>query len=66
MTMPAPARPLPVATPETAHYWEGTARGELLLQKCRACDTTYFPPQPFCPACSGDVRGRVSGDGPAA
>jgi len=48
------ARPVPVPTPETAHYWEGTARGALLLQRCRGCATTYFPPQPFCPACSND------------
>jgi uncharacterized OB-fold protein len=54
--MPTAARPLPVPTPETAHFWEGTAHGELRLQRCRACTTTYFPPQPFCPACSsGDV-----------
>ena len=52
MPTPEPSRPLPVPTPETAHYWEGTARGELRLQRCRACETTYFPPQPFCPACS--------------
>ena len=51
---PTPARPVPVPTPETAHYWEGTARGELRLQRCRACATTYFPPQPFCPACATD------------
>jgi uncharacterized OB-fold protein len=51
---PTSARPLPVSTPETAHFWEGTALGELRLQRCRACTTTYFPPQPFCPACSSD------------
>ncbi len=63
---PAPsARPVPVATPETAHFWEGTARGELLLQRCRACATTYFPPQVFCPACSSDdvVVVRAAGSG---
>jgi uncharacterized OB-fold protein len=52
--MPTAARPLPVPTPETAHFWEGTAHGELRLQRCRACTTTYFPPQPFCPTCSSD------------
>jgi uncharacterized OB-fold protein len=54
-----------VPTPETAHYWEGTALGELRLQRCRACETTYFPPQPFCPACSSaDVEVvRSSGRG---
>lgn len=28
--------------------------GELRLQRCRACDHTYFPPQPFCPTCTSD------------
>jgi uncharacterized protein len=52
--MPPPSRPLPVPTPETQHFWDGTARGELLLQRCRDCKTIYFPPQPFCPSCSSD------------
>ena len=52
--MAAPSRPLPVPTPETQHFWDGTARGELLLQRCLACDSAYFPPQPFCPSCSSD------------
>jgi len=52
--MPSPpARPLPVPTPETRHFWEGTAAGELRLQRCRACERAYFPPQPFCPRCTG-------------
>jgi len=56
MTTPPPARPMPAPTPETQHFWDGTAHGELRLQRCRSCSTTYFPPQPFCPACaSGDV-----------
>src|SRR5262245_32295982 len=65
MTNPARARPMPMATPETEHFWDGTAIGELRLQRCRTCDTTYFPPQPFCPACSsGDVEVvRSSGRG---
>lgn len=44
--------PLPVPTPETAHFWEGTRRGELRLQRCDDCDEVYFPPRPFCPKCS--------------
>ena len=65
MTTPPPARPLPAPTPETQHFWDGTAEGELRLQRCRSCATTYFPPQPFCPACSsGDVAiVRASGRG---
>jgi uncharacterized OB-fold protein len=49
--MATPGRMLPSATPETAHFWEGTKEGELRLQKCDACSHTYFPPRPFCPAC---------------
>ena len=45
-------RPLPVPTPETAHFWEGTRLGELRLQACRDCGLTYFPPRPFCPSCA--------------
>ena len=45
-------RPMPVPTPETAHFWEGTRLGELRLQACRDCGHTYFPPRPFCPSCA--------------
>ena len=45
-------RPLPVPTPETAHFWEGTRLGELRLQACGDCGHTYFPPRPFCPSCA--------------
>jgi hypothetical protein len=50
MTASARARPLP--TPETRHFWDGTAAGELRLQRCDACANVYFPPRPFCPACA--------------
>lgn len=46
------SRPIPVPTPETAHFWEGTRTGELRLQRCDDCDHVYFPPRPFCPGCS--------------
>ena len=46
------SRPIPVPTPETAHFWEGTRAGELRLQRCDDCDHVYFPPRPFCPGCS--------------
>ncbi len=51
------ARQIPVPTPETAHFWEGTRKGELLLQQCHVCEHTYFPPRPFCPSCgTGEVK----------
>ena len=45
------SRRLPILTPETQHFWNGTKEGELLLQKCTDCETVYFPPRPFCPNC---------------
>jgi uncharacterized OB-fold protein len=50
----APSRALPRPTPETQHFWDGTADGELRLQRCGACDSMYFPPQPICPRCAND------------
>src|ERR1700752_292962 len=32
-------------------FWEGTARGELRVQKCSACGRMRIPPRPMCPAC---------------
>jgi uncharacterized protein len=51
---PANHRPQPVPTPETKHFWDGTALGELRLQRCRDCGSTYFPPQSFCPRCASE------------
>lgn len=45
-------RPLPLPTPETKHFWEGTQQGEIRLQKCDDCAKVYFPPRPFCPGCA--------------
>ena len=42
-------RPRPQPTPETRHFWEGAARGELLLQKDNDTGEVYFPPRPFTP-----------------
>ena len=39
----------PTPTPETQHYWAGTKRGELLLQRDTSTGEVYFPPRPFSP-----------------
>jgi uncharacterized protein len=52
-----PAKAVPEPTPETQPFWDGCARGELLLQRCRDCGKAYFYPRPVCPACgSTDVE----------
>ncbi|MGI8552407.1 MAG: Zn-ribbon domain-containing OB-fold protein [Dehalococcoidia bacterium] len=47
----APAKPLPVPTPETEPFWEGLRRHELRIQRCQDCHKAYFYPRPFCPSC---------------
>ena len=49
--MAEPGRALPVPTPETQHFWDGTQAGELRLQRCDSCGKNYFPPRPFCATC---------------
>jgi uncharacterized OB-fold protein len=36
---------------DTAFFWEGAERGELLIQRCESCKTLRHPPGPACPAC---------------
>lgn len=58
-------RPLPVPTPETQHFWDGTRAGELRLQRCDACSAVYFPPRPFCPECSSRLVSVFAASGRA-
>lgn len=53
MTTPgSPAKPpIPVAHPDTAAFWDGAARGELLYQRCSACERVQFPPRRHCAHC---------------
>ena len=54
---PVPAADVlrPVISPDTAFFWEGTARHELRIQRCGDCGARRHPPGPMCPAC-GAVR----------
>jgi len=56
-------RAIPKPTPETQHYWDGTKQGELRLQKCDSCHSTYFPPRPFCPECGAREVSVVTASG---
>jgi uncharacterized protein len=48
----APQTPMvPLVTPDTAFFWDGTAVGELRIQRCAACGALRHPPGPMCPAC---------------
>jgi uncharacterized protein len=36
---------------DAAPFWQGTARGELLVQTCADCGLCRLPPRPMCPHC---------------
>jgi uncharacterized OB-fold protein len=47
----APGVLRPVVSQDTAFFWEGTAAGELRIQRCGACKVLRHPPGPACPSC---------------
>jgi uncharacterized OB-fold protein len=47
------AKPVPEPTELTQPYWDAAARGELALQRCRACGRWNHFPDVACPACGG-------------
>jgi uncharacterized protein len=49
---------VPTPTPDSAFYWEGLRRGQLLLQQCLSCKRMRFPPMSACPYC-GSPQSRV-------
>jgi uncharacterized protein len=53
---PAPSPPVgdvlrPVVSPDTKFFWDGTAAGELRIQRCGSCGALRHPPGPMCPGC---------------
>ena len=65
---PPPAAPAgevlrPVVSRDTAFFWEGTAAGELRIQRCGGCGALRHPPGPMCPACGAAEPGYVVATG---
>jgi uncharacterized OB-fold protein len=59
--MPDFEHPKPAASWETRAYWEGCGRGELVLQRCRSCQTVQHRPRAVCASClSGDLEHFVA------
>jgi uncharacterized protein len=42
---------LPAPDEDSQPFWDGCARGELLMQACASCGRRRFPPRPMCPWC---------------
>jgi uncharacterized protein len=54
---------LPAGDEDGGFFWEGTAQGELRIQKCNSCGKLRHPPRPMCPYCRSVDRGfeKMSG-----
>ena len=63
---PGPDRSMvirPSRNRDNEFFWEGTALGELRIQKCNACGELCHPPGPMCPTCHASDRGHVVASG---
>jgi hypothetical protein len=50
------SKPVPISTTDTAAYWAGCNRDELLYQRCNACGHVQFYPRRACTECqSGEL-----------
>jgi uncharacterized protein len=56
---------LPAGDEDGGFFWEGTAQGELRIQKCDSCGHLRHPPRPMCPRCHSTARSYavMSGEG---
>jgi uncharacterized OB-fold protein len=46
-----PRRPRPAINRDNQFFWEGAAKGQLLIQRCTECGKLRHPPGPMCPSC---------------
>lgn len=65
MAAPPRPKPIPLPTPTTQPYWDGTARGELRVQRCVTTGRLFAYPRRFSPfVVGGEVEWvPVSGRG---
>jgi uncharacterized OB-fold protein len=56
---------VPVPDRDTQPFWDGCARGELVVQQCGACGKWLWQPRPVCSSCQTPEPAwkRVSGNG---
>ena len=52
-------KPVPIPTTDTAAYWAGCNRGELLYQRCSACGHVQFYPRRACTQCQGSELAQL-------
>ncbi len=61
--MRTPRKPLPILDHDNKPFWDGCARGELLLQRCGDCGAYRHPPRPICDHCLSAKADWVASSG---
>jgi uncharacterized OB-fold protein len=58
-------KPVPIPDKYSQFYWDGAVRGELLIQRCDACQRFQYPPSVVCESCQSReiTPTKVSGRG---
>jgi uncharacterized protein len=59
-------RPIPVPDEASAAFFDGAARGELVLQRCRSCRAFMWPVKPRCVECFAGELEWAAASGRAA
>ncbi len=63
---PAPAErklPAPLINPENQPFFDATAKGTLLIGKCKACGEAHYYPRTICPHCGSDNTEWIAAKG---
>lgn len=53
----------PVIDDDDRFFWEGVARGELLIQRCQGCGRLRHPPVPMCAHCLSTAWDTLASSG---
>ena len=53
----------PARNRDNEFFWQGTAAGELRIQRCNGCGALRHPPGPVCPQCRATDQGHVLSPG---
>lgn len=52
-----------VVNSESKPYWEGAAKGQLLIRTCNACGKAHYYPRTICPHCFSEDTAFVEASG---
>jgi uncharacterized OB-fold protein len=55
--------PLPEPSAESTPFWAAAKESRLVLPRCNACGSTWFPPTHACPSCGSTEHAWIAASG---